>query len=147
MRVQHGRRMTQPNGVRRPTATPWIGRQSIRRYTMRRSPAGRSSSPVVTTAWRTHMKARTASLRHWRSPFRPSSPDQRRWAVLLASPQLGPQRVGWRSAVCTTGRPGTSAHSSGADPQGALSKEVPSSSISAANTEVATVLQPSALPT
>jgi len=28
------------------------------------------------------------------------------------------------------------------DPQGALSKEVPSSSISAANTEIATVLQP-----
>ena len=30
------------------------------------------------------------------------------------------------------------------DPQGALSKEVPSSSISAANTEIAAVLQPSA---
>ena len=30
------------------------------------------------------------------------------------------------------------------DPQGALTKEVPSSSISAANTEIATVLQPSA---
>ena len=30
------------------------------------------------------------------------------------------------------------------DPQGALTKEVPSSSISAANTEIAAVLQPSA---
>ena len=30
------------------------------------------------------------------------------------------------------------------DPQGALSKEVPLSSISTANTEIATVLQPSA---
>jgi len=30
------------------------------------------------------------------------------------------------------------------DPQGALTKEVPSSLISAANTEIATVLQPSA---